>query len=351
MGPGKTIARQGLSTAWERSTIRTARLLALVTLAVSVLVSAVLAPAGISVWVSLPLSALAAWLVHAGLTRKIRRRRRILAEPFPTEWEEVLQREVVFFRALDPEEQARFRREVQVFLGEKLITGIGFDLDTTTRVLAAASAVIPIFGFPEWEWGQISEVLVYPDRFDRDYAFEGDSQRSTLGMVGTGAMNRLMILSKPDLLGGFRNPADKRNVGVHEFAHLVDKSDGTIDGLPGVGLEREAIGPWIELVRRKMEEIREGDSDIDPYGLTNEAEFFAVASEYFFERPGVMERKHPELFAMLSRVFRQDLGERAAALTRERKKGRPRFGRNSPCPCGSGVKYKKCCLRRARRAS
>ena len=250
---------------------------------------------------------------------------------------------------LPPEDRARFRRALPVFLGEKLITGIGFELDTTTRVLTAASAVIPIFGFADWEWDQISEVLVYPDRFDRDYAFEGDSQRSTLGMVGTGAMNRLMILSKPDLLGGFRNPADKRNVGVHEFAHLVDKSDGTIDGLPGVGLEKEAIGPWIDLVRRKMEEMREGDSDIDPYGLTNEAEFFAVASEYFFERPGVMERKHPELFAMLSRVFRQDLGQRAAALTRERKKGRPRFGRNSPCPCGSGIKYKKCCLRRARR--
>jgi uncharacterized protein YecA (UPF0149 family) len=76
-----------------------------------------------------------------------------------------------------------------------------------------------------------------------------------------------------------------------------------------------------------------------------------VASEYFFERPGVMERRHPELFAMLSRVFRQSLGERAAALARERRRGRPSFGRNSPCPCGSGVKYKKCCLRRARRAS
>ncbi len=167
-------------------------------------------------------------------------------------------------------------------------------------------------------------------------------------MVGTGAMNRMMILAKPDLLAGFRNPGDKRNVGLHEFAHLVDKSDGTIDGLPGVGLERAAIGPWIELVRRKMAEIERGDSDIDPYALTNEAEFFAVASEYFFERPGVMQRKHPELYARLAAVFNQDLHRRAAALARERARGRPSFGRNSPCPCGSGKKYKKCCLRRAR---
>ena len=94
-------------------------------------------------------------------------------------------------------------------------------------------------------------------------------------------------------------------MGLHEFAHLVDKSDGAIDGLPGVGLEREAIGPWIELVRRKMAEIEKGDSDIDPYALTNEAEFFAVASEYFFERPGVMQKKHPELYRMMEKVFRR----------------------------------------------
>jgi Mlc titration factor MtfA (ptsG expression regulator) len=95
-----------------------------------------------------------------------------------------------------------------------------------------------------------------------------------------------------------------------------------------------------------MDQMQRGDSDIDPYGLTNEAEFFAVVSEYFFERPGVMERKHPELYAMLARVFHHDFAKRATLLARERTTGRPRFGRNSPCPCRSGLKYKKCCLRR-----
>ena len=351
MGTGKPIERQGLSTAWEGRVRRTATVFAVVTLIISVGFALGLTQAGISAWVSLSLSALIAYLVYAGMTHKVRRRRSILAQPFPAAWEAILQREVVFFCALAPTEQKRFRRELQVFLGEKLITGIKLELDTTTRVLTAASAIIPIFGFPEWEWDQISEILVYPDRFDRDFAFESGTQRHTLGMVGTGALNRLMILSKPDLLAGFRNPGDKRNVGLHEFAHLLDKSDGTIDGLPAVGLERAAIGPWIDLVRRKMEEIRRGDSDIDPYGLTNEAEFFAVASEYFFERPGVMKRKHPELYAMLSRVFNQNPGERTAVLAREMTQGRPRFGRNSPCPCGSGVKYKKCCLQNSRRPS
>ena len=147
---GTAISKQGLSTAWERAVVRTARVFAIATLVVSVLLAFGFTGAGIPAWLSLPFSLLIAYLVYAGMTRKIRRRRRILAQSFPTEWEEILQREVVFFRALEPEDQARFRRDLQVFLGEKLITGIGFDLDTTTRVLTAASAVIPIFGFPEW---------------------------------------------------------------------------------------------------------------------------------------------------------------------------------------------------------
>jgi len=272
------------------------------------------------------------------------RRAKLFATPPPESWFPIIGKNLPVYGKLSDDLKQQLHAYMQVFLGEKRITGIKLELDTTTLVLTGASAIIPIFGFPDWEWDQISEVLVYPDRFDQDFAFESGDQRHTLGMVGTGAMNRLMILSKPDLLGGFRNPGDKRNVGFHEFAHLVDKSDGTIDGLPAVGLERATIGPWIELVRRKMDEIRRGDSDIDPYGLTNEAEFFAVATEYFFERPGVMQRKHPELHAMLSRAFNQNLAERAAALTRELARGRPRFGRNSPCPCGSGAKYKKCCL-------
>lgn len=341
------IERQGLSTAWERRVTRTAFVFAGVSAIVGVVAGFGIAGESLAPWLSVLLSGLIAVAVYAGMTRKVRRRRRILAEPFPAEWEAVLQRDVVFFRILDSGDQERFRRELQVFLGEKRITGIKLELDTTTRVLAAASAIIPIFGFPDWEWDQISEVLIYPDRFDSDFAFKGKTGRHTLGMVGSGALNGLMILAKPDLLRGFRNAGDKRNVGLHEFAHLVDKSDGSIDGMPGVGLDRASSGPWIDLVRRKMEEMRRGDSDIDPYGLTNEAEFFAVATEYFFERPGVMQRKHPELYAMLARVFNQNPGERAAELARELTRVRPRFGRNSPCPCGSGTKFKKCCLKRS----
>ncbi len=343
---GRQAGATGLFAAWERRTRLWALVWAALTLAVSALVAVAGIRSGQPAAAVLVLALAPAVGAYAWQTRRIRRRRAILREPFPPEWEAVLQRDVVFFRVLEPAAQQRFRRQLQVFLGEKRITGIRVRVDATTRVLVAASAVIPIFGFPDWEWDQINEVLVYPTRFDGEFEFGDKQGHNILGMVGTGSLNRLIILSKPDLINGFRNPTDKRNVSVHEFAHLVDKTDGVIDGVPGVGLDRQAIGPWIDLVRRKMAEIEAGRSDINRYALTNEAEFFAVTSEYFFERPGMMQRKHPALYAALERVFNQDLRTRAVALRRELARGRPKFGRNSPCPCGSGRKFKKCCQAR-----
>jgi len=313
-------------------------------LLISLLLALVLIQAGRPVAATYGLALFPPVAVYRWRTGSIRRRRTILSEPFPAEWEAVLQRDVLFFRVLEPAAQVRFRQQVQLFLGEKRVTGIRLQLDTTTRVLTAASAIIPIFGFPDWEWDQINEVLVYPNRFDEHFRFGDQVGQSILGMVGTGSLNRLMILSQPDLIQGFRNAADKRNVGIHEFAHLVDKSDGIIDGVPNVGLDRQSLGPWIDLVRRKMAEIEGGRSDIDRYALTNEAEFFAVTSEYFFERPGMMQRKHPHLYEMLEQVFNQNLFTRATQFKRELARPRLRFGRNSPCPCGSGRKFKKCCL-------
>jgi hypothetical protein len=337
-----------LGTAAERHAQILAVVSAVLVLAIGAVLVVVLRPTG---GLALTLGAatvFGTWLAWNRALRKVRRRKALLAAPFPVEWETVLQRDVAFFRALPDTEKLRFRNELKIFLGEKMITGIRTTIDTQTRVLVGASAVIPIFGFPTWEWDQISEVLVYPSRFGKDFSLEGGRHggQNILGMVGTGAMNRIMILVKPDLIQGFKNAADKRNVGVHEFAHLVDKSDGVIDGLPAVGLDREAVGPWVELVRQKMQEISDNDSDIHAYALTNEAEFFSVVSEYFFERPDLMQQKHPELFAMLQKVFRQDLGSRLKDIRREMTARPSKFGRNSPCPCGSGKKYKKCCLQK-----
>ncbi len=295
---------------------------------------------------ALGLGALAvAWILTAGG----RRRRRILRRPFPEAWERILRERVRFYRSLDDAGRERFRRDVQVFLGETRVTGIGMEVDDELRVLTAASAAIPVFGFPDWEWTQIAEVLIYPDRFDDSYRYQGEVPRRISGMVGTGAMQRLMILSAPDLRAGFGGSGSRRNVGIHEFAHLLDKSDGAVDGLPEWGLDAGAVEPWLARVREEMRRMRAGDSDLDPYGLTNEAEFFAVAAEFFFQRPVLMRRKHPELYAALSRIFRQDLPRRLRWNLSAARPGGDGVGRNDPCPCGSGAKYKKCCLRREKR--
>lgn len=259
-------------------------------------------------------------------------------KPFPADWRLVLTKDVVFYNSLDDLEKERFERHVHAFLLNHRITGISTTIDDTDRVLVAASAVIPIFGFDEWQYTNLSEVLLYPGSFNQQFETAGD-KRSILGMVGTGYMEGKMILSKSALHHGFANASDKRNTAIHEFVHLIDKSDGVIDGIPKRLLEQQYTIPWLDLIRQKTEEIRAQESDINPYGATGDEEFFAVASEYFFERPKLLRQKHPQLYQLLERAFNQKMSGRTL------KKTRKRIGRNSPCPCGSGEKFKHCCGR------
>ena len=275
--------------------------------------------------------------------RRTVRRLAVIAEPFPPEIEADLQQYVAYFRALDESGKERFRNLVKVFLDEVTITGIRTDVDTTTRSLVAASAVIPIFGFDDWEYSGLGEVLIYPNRFGDDFSTEGEQhvQRHTLGMVGVGHLSGVMILAKPDLLAGFKNATDKRNVGIHEFAHLVDKADGTINGLPP-GVDLETAKPWIEWIGREIRNRPTSRHHIDDYAYTNEAEYFAVLSEYFFESPATLQQKAPRIYDMMRSMYHQNTKRFLAGVRRRPR----RVGRNSPCPCGSGEKYKNCCRKR-----
>jgi Mlc titration factor MtfA (ptsG expression regulator) len=108
--------------------------------------------------------------------------------------------------------------------------------------LIASSAVIPIFNFTGWEYVNLHEVLLYPDSFDHEFQQEG-AHRSIIGMVGSGALNHVMILSQHELRQAFINKTGKTNTAIHEFIHLVDKTDGTIDGVPEFILEKKYIVP------------------------------------------------------------------------------------------------------------
>ena len=281
-------------------------------------------------------------------TKKYRERAALRKTPFPPSWRAILEEYVAFYRALSAEDQARFETEVQIFLHETRVTGIQTEVDDTTLVLVGASAIIPVFGFPEWEYENLGEVLIYPRSFTREFRMEGPG-RTVQGMVGTGIMRGILILSKPALLAGFQVVNDKHNVGIHEFVHLLDGADGEFDGIPERFLDRAYIAPWVKLVHTEMERIRQGDSSLPSYGGVSPVEFFSVSAEYFFEHPRSLQKDHPELYDLLQRVFQQDTRSQFKKALRDTLNYNGKtVGRNDPCPCESGKKYKKCCLKNAR---
>ena len=273
------------------------------------------------------------WLAR----RRCLRRLTIMRQPFPAAWEQILQSHIAFFRALSDQDKERFRQMVKVFLDEVRITGIRTEVDDTVRVLVAASAAIPIFGFHDWEYHRLGEVLIYPDTFGEKYQTTGTDDRNTLGMVGLKNLSGVMILSKPSLLSGFDNPSSKDNVGVHEFAHLVENEEAD-HGLPPE-VPWQAVKHWVQYVAQELSHPPKNHSYINSYAYTNEHEFFAVLAEYFFKSPVLLQKKDPQLYAMLREMFHQDTG----SLLRLRPAARLRYGRNDACPCGSGKKYKHCC--------
>ena len=215
---------------------------------------------------------------------------------------DLLEKNIPFYNDLVPTQKILFQLQVEKFLEQVRISGINTVVEDSDRIMIAASAIIPIFYFPGWEYCNLDEVLLYPDAFDENFRQEG-TERNMLGVVGDGSFQRVMILSRHALREGFSNRTGKSNTAIHEFVHLVDKTDGAIDGIPQLLMENSYVLPWVELMRKNIMLIKEQDSDIDTYGATNTAEFFAVASEYFFERPDLLKAKHPELYETLSRIF------------------------------------------------
>ncbi len=216
--------------------------------------------------------------------------------------DQLLKENIEFFRQLQATEQSAFAARVSRFLHGIRITGVKTDVKDVDRVMIGASAVIPIFRFPTWHYNNLREVLLYPETFNEEFRQEGDG-RSVLGMVGSGNMQYVMILSRDALREGFSNKTDKSNTAIHEFVHLVDKTDGEVDGVPEALVNHKLAGPWLRMIHDQVKQIKTGKSDINPYAATNDAEFLAVISEYFFERPDLLESKHPELFAMLTKIF------------------------------------------------
>ena len=224
------------------------------------------------------------------------------------DYKSLLEQNIPYYGHLDSDRKLLFEQRVAAFLSDITIEGVGTTVIDADKVMIAASAVIPIFGFADWKYRNLTNVILYPDTFDSEFQFEGEN-RNILGMVGSEYMNGQMILSRAALTKGFSKSAGKENTAIHEFVHLLDKSDGATDGVPENLLAHEYVLPWLKMIHQEIHKIEDGRSDINPYAITNEAEFLAVVSEYFFQKPTELKHKHPELYEMLSTMFSQDLAD------------------------------------------
>ncbi|MCB1024351.1 MAG: zinc-dependent peptidase [Acidobacteria bacterium] len=273
------------------------------------------------------------WLIRRHTVRRLM----VLERPFPKLWEQILVSHVAFYRALPASEKNRFRQMIQVFLDEVRVTGIGTNIDDTIRVLVAASAAIPIFGFHDWEYHRLGEVLIYPESFGKEYQASKREDSNILGLTGLHQLRGVMILSKSSLLAGFDGKIRGDNVGIHEFAHLVEVEENE-HGIP-MEVSWEAVNEWVKYVGRELSDPK-NPASIRGYAYTNDHEFFAVLSEYFFKSPVLLKEKDPELYRIMRAMFHQD----TASLLAPKLLTRRRYKKNAQCPCGSGKRYKNCCL-------
>ncbi|HEY5925328.1 MAG TPA: M90 family metallopeptidase [Kofleriaceae bacterium] len=250
-----------------------------------------------------------------------RRRKRLLETPFPAEWTNILERNVAAYKLLDADEQQRLRELVQVFVAEKHWEGAGgLELDDEIRVTIAGTGCQLVLGRDHDLFAEVESIVVYPSSvvvpasgrsmFDPG-ARPTEEDRPVLGVAHRGGA---LVLAWDSALRGARDPKDGRNVVIHELAHKIDFLDGAADGTPPLpsGSARRA---WITAfapayLAHKERADRGQTSFLDDYAVTNEAEYFAVASEAFFEKPRALARELPDVYAALRQFYSLDLAAR-----------------------------------------
>jgi Mlc titration factor MtfA (ptsG expression regulator) len=251
-----------------------------------------------------------AWLLAQPILAR-RRRDALRARPFPPEWDAILARRVPQFRALPADLQAQLRANIQVFIGEKPFYGCdGIEITDEMRVTIAAQACLLILNRRSDFFPNLREILVYPGAFivDRVRAEpSGVLQEHRHVLSGESWSRGQVILSWQDTLDGAAVADDGRNVVIHEFAHQLDQEKGYANGAPWLGT-RKRYGRWSEVLAREFARLQyeaawQLPSLFNYYGASAPAEFFAVATEVFFEQGQRMALEHPELYAELRDLY------------------------------------------------
>jgi len=246
-----------------------------------------------------------------------RRRARLLEQPFPPAWNGYIDENVALAHRLDDEQHQRLRELVQVFVAEKHWEGCGgLEMTEEIQVTVAAQACFLLLGREHALYEDVESILVYPTTMvapprERGFFESGGQVVDEAGqaILGQAHLGGPIILAWDDVLAGGRGKG-KRNVVFHEFAHKIDMVDGTIDGTPPLD-DRADRRTWRDVCSEVFLELRDRVDDgkrtfLDEYGATNEAEFFAVATEAYFMQPAKLEAAHAELFAVLLDFYRFD---------------------------------------------
>ena len=239
-----------------------------------------------------------------------RRRKRIVAEPFPAEWDAIIDAYVPLAWRLQSAERQRLRELVQVFIAEKSWEGCsGLELTEEMQVIVAANACLLVLDRGVDLYKDVDSILLYPSTIftppRRPFLFE--TVRTPIGharaISGEAMLHGPVVLSWDAVAAGTRWDATG-NVVIHEFAHKLDMADGTVDGTPPLATDRE-IEEWARVWSAAYVDFvtRETPSVIDRYGATNEAEFFAVATETYFLNPRGLAWEYPALFEQLQRFY------------------------------------------------
>ena len=239
------------------------------------------------------------------------RRERLRAPPFPAAWRRILRRRVPAVARLPYHLQRRLKRQIQVFVAEKPFIGCqGQAVTDEVRVTIAAQACLLLLGHAQSDvYPRLTQILVYPDTFvtRREQALgNGLVREQHVSMSGESWSQGQVVLSWADVLTGAADPNDGRNVVLHEFAHQIDQDSGTADGRPWrptAALRQR----WAAVMDAAFERLsREPSSVIDAYGATQPAEFFAVVTEVFFERPEALAAEAPAVYRELTELFGVD---------------------------------------------
>lgn len=247
-----------------------------------------------------------------------KRRDRLRSRPFPAEWLAILDRNVPLYRALSPEQQERVRGDMQVLLAEKHFEGCGgLRLDEEIRVTIAAHGALLMLGGEPHYFPDLTSILVYPSARllpsrERTGAIETEGKIPISGA----AARDVVVVSWDDAKTGARVAHDGMNVILHELALQLDFEDGRADGTPYLQ-GRSQYAAWARAMKPAYEWLRahpDGDV-IRAYAATNPAEFFAVVTEIFFERPDELLERHPDVYAALSRYYGLDLATRHSRRT------------------------------------